>query len=102
MHNNLIGVVHTINAFIPLVRAGATKKVITISTGAADSDAILTAGDASNGPYAMSKAGVNMAVVKFANAFKSEGIIFLALSPGLVRTDAVTHRMSLTYLLTMN
>ena len=97
VHNNLIGVIHTINAFIDLIRAGSTKKVISLSTGAADLEAILTTGDPSNGPYAMSKAALNMAVVKYANAFKDEGIVFLALSPGVVLTDTVAHRTSRLY-----
>jgi NAD(P)-dependent dehydrogenase (short-subunit alcohol dehydrogenase family) len=36
--------------------------------------------------YAISKAAMNMAVVKFAVALKKEGFVFLALAPGIVDT----------------
>jgi hypothetical protein len=35
---NVIGVIHTTNAFLSLLRAGPTKKVITLSAGLADPD----------------------------------------------------------------
>ncbi|KAL5498341.1 hypothetical protein ACEPAH_2483 [Sanghuangporus vaninii] len=38
------------------------------------------------GPYAVSKAALNMIVAKFATKLKDEGFTFLAVSPGLVRT----------------
>ena len=84
---------HTINVFIPLVRAGRTKKVISISSGAADAAGIIASGNPGSGPYVISKAGLNIAVVKYAVEYKDEGIVFLALSPGLVNTDGVAFRM---------
>ncbi len=33
---NVIGVANTVTAFLPLIKQGRTKKVITISTGMAD------------------------------------------------------------------
>ncbi|KIJ36392.1 hypothetical protein M422DRAFT_34348 [Sphaerobolus stellatus SS14] len=83
---NVIGVIHSINAFLDLVKAGQTKKVITISTGVADPDAIWGSGLYQAAPYGISKAALNMTVTKYAIQFKPEGIIFLALSPGLVDT----------------
>ena len=38
--------------------------------------------------YSVSKAGMNMAVTKFATELATEGIKTLALSPGWVNTDA--------------
>ncbi|KIJ52470.1 hypothetical protein M422DRAFT_156847 [Sphaerobolus stellatus SS14] len=83
---NVIGVIYSINAFINLVKAGQTKKVITISSAIADPDVGLASGFYQGAPYAISKAAVNMAVTKYAIQFKDEGIIFLALSPGYVDT----------------
>lgn len=77
---------HTINAFLPLLRAGSLKKVITISTGVADLEFVLKSELALGAPYAISKAAVTMAVAKYAVQFKSEGFLFLALSPGFVNT----------------
>jgi len=85
---NVIGVVHTINAFLPLLQLGKLKKVITISSAIADADTVLKSETSLLGPYSISKAGVNMVVAKYAVKFKEAGIIFLALSPGVVNTGA--------------
>ena len=86
-HVNVVGVAHTTNAFLPLIRKGEWKKVITISTGMADNDLTNGYGVDMAGPYAASKAAVNTLVAKYNAAFgKSEGILFLAISPGAVDT----------------
>lgn len=85
-NTNVIGNIHTINAFLPLLRAGSIKKVITISSGVADADFTLAAGFAKNSAYSISKAALNMAVAKYAVEYKKDGFIFLALSPGGVNT----------------
>ncbi|KAK4503182.1 hypothetical protein PRZ48_006610 [Zasmidium cellare] len=85
---NVVGVAHTIRAFLPLLRAGRLKKVITISTGIADIDMIREAGLAVAGPYGISKAATNALVAKFHAAIGvSEGVLFLAISPGFVDTS---------------
>ncbi|KAI9058917.1 short-chain dehydrogenases/reductase [Trametes sanguinea] len=83
---NVVGVVHTTNAFLPLLRAGAAKKVVSISTGVADGDLIVKARFVIQGPYCISKAALNAAVAKYAAELRDEGFTFLALSPGLVDT----------------
>ncbi|KAG8927884.1 hypothetical protein FRC02_007636 [Tulasnella sp. 418] len=83
---NVVGPILTTNAFLPLLRAGSTKKVITLSSGMGDLDFILPAEQDLSPAYAISKAAVNMAVAKFAVSLKDEGFIFLAISPGLVDT----------------
>jgi len=80
-------VVHTINVFLPLIRAGDAKRVISLSTGIADVPSTLQIGFPSAAPYCISKAALNMAVAKYAVRFRAEGIVFLALSPGLVNTN---------------
>ncbi|TFK41983.1 hypothetical protein BDQ12DRAFT_349623 [Crucibulum laeve] len=84
---NVVGVVHTINAFLPLLHKGEVKKVITLSSGAADVEATLQLGFAANAAYSISKAALNMAVAKYATQYKKDGFVFLALSPGLVNTS---------------
>jgi NAD(P)-dependent dehydrogenase (short-subunit alcohol dehydrogenase family) len=84
---NVVGVVHTINTFLPLLKNGKSKKVITISTGAGDLDMTLQAEFAAGAPYAISKAAINMVNVKYAVQYRSEGFVFLAISPGLVDTS---------------
>ncbi|KAJ7083240.1 NAD(P)-binding protein [Mycena epipterygia] len=83
---NTLGTINTTNAFLPLLRAGTVKKVITLSSGAASPDLITATGSAGQVGYAISKASLNMAVTKFAVALKAEGFVFLALSPGIVDT----------------
>ncbi|OBZ73200.1 hypothetical protein A0H81_06954 [Grifola frondosa] len=39
-----LGVVHTTNAFLPLLRAGRAKKVVALSTGLADVELTLASG----------------------------------------------------------
>ncbi|KAK7044895.1 NAD(P)-binding protein [Favolaschia claudopus] len=76
---NVLGTIHTTNAFIPLLRA-------------ADLDAALGSNNAGQTAYAISKAALNMAVAKYAMAHKSEGFVFLSVAPGLVDTETETGR----------
>jgi len=66
------------------LKAGQTKKVITISTLVADPELITKLEYSRSAPYAISKAAVNMAVTKYAIQFRDEGFTFVALSPGFV------------------
>jgi NAD(P)-dependent dehydrogenase (short-subunit alcohol dehydrogenase family) len=88
MKGNLLGPMYTINAFLPLIREGAEKKIIYITSGHADLAAIKTAGLPMQFGYSTSKAAGNIAVAKFAAELEPEGIYTLSLSPGWVATDA--------------
>ena len=83
---NVIGVINTVNTFIPLLRKGQAKKVFTLSTGLADTDLINQFEVATAAPYTISKAALNAAVASYNALFKGEGILFMAISPGLVDT----------------
>ncbi len=83
---NVLGPMYAINAFLPLIRKGETKKIFVISTGMADPKFAELAGVPTAVPYTSSKAAVNMVVVKYAIELKQEGIMIVALSPGLVNT----------------
>jgi NAD(P)-dependent dehydrogenase (short-subunit alcohol dehydrogenase family) len=85
---NVVGVANTINIFLPLLRAGKEKKIITISSGMADIDLINRFSVPIAAPYSISKAATNALVAKYNAALgKSEGLLFMALSPGLVDTS---------------
>lgn len=85
---NVIGSANTINAFLPLIRKGHMKKVITISSGLADDSLTNSISLGVASPYAISKAGANTLVAKFNAAMgKSERILFLAISPGVIDTS---------------
>jgi len=77
-----------VNAFIGLVRQGTIKKVIAISSGMGDTDMVKDMALDVAAPYAISKAGVNMVVAKYNAIYSKEGILFMAICPGSVNTDA--------------
>lgn len=83
---NVTGVIKTINAFMPLIRKGNIKKVVVISSMAGDCDMINQFNFDVTGPYAMSKSAVNTAVALLSAIYKKEGVLFLAMGPGVVDT----------------
>lgn len=85
---NALGPIYVTNAFISLLRAGSTKKVVIISSGIGDLDFTLESGISRSVPYSISKAAVNMVNAKYAVELKPEGFTFLAISPGFVQTTA--------------
>jgi NAD(P)-dependent dehydrogenase (short-subunit alcohol dehydrogenase family) len=83
---NVVGVIYSINAFIPLIRQGNVKKITVISTGLADLELTQKTNIAFSVLYSSTKAATNIVVAKYAAELRGEGIILLALSPGLVDT----------------
>jgi NAD(P)-dependent dehydrogenase (short-subunit alcohol dehydrogenase family) len=83
---NVVGVVKTVNTFMPLIKRSSIKKVITISTGMADQDLVNKFEIDNAAPYAISKSATNMTVAKYNALYKNDGVLFLAISPGLVNT----------------
>ncbi|KAF2819387.1 short chain dehydrogenase [Ophiobolus disseminans] len=81
---NVIGNVHLFHLFIPLVLKGKVKKVITISTGLADIDLTNNVEIDIGALYAASKAAMNVIVAKFNVQYKKDGVLFMAISPGVV------------------
>lgn len=84
---NVVGIVHLYNLFLPLIKKGNAKKVIAISSGHADIDLVTEYDLDVSPPYAISKIGLNLAVAKFSAEYKSEGILFMSISPGVVDTS---------------
>ena len=83
---NTVGPIHTTNAFLPLLRSGTLKKCITITSTVGSPQVCNTIGLDTQVPYAISKAAVNLAIAKFAARYRDEGIVFLGITPGMVRT----------------
>lgn len=75
-----------INAFLPLLRAGATKKCIIITSALGSAKLAQRTGVLKYSGYSMSKAALNIATVRYASRYKDEGVIFLSITPGLVKT----------------
>lgn len=85
-NTNVVGTVHAINAFLPLIKAGTLKKVVAISSALGDLEYTRFMERPYSAPYSISKAALTMAVTKYAMKYKQEGIVFLSICPGLVNT----------------
>ncbi|KAL5498343.1 hypothetical protein ACEPAH_2485 [Sanghuangporus vaninii] len=83
---NAIGAMHVINAFIPLLRAGKTKKVLAVTSSLGSPSFALLTNHSACPAYSISKAALDMVVAKFATKLKDDGFTFLAVSPGLIKT----------------
>jgi NAD(P)-dependent dehydrogenase (short-subunit alcohol dehydrogenase family) len=90
---NVISIIHLINLALPLIRAGNKKKVLVLSSSAADDELIRRYDDYNQPAYAVSKAAANSVVAKYSAAYADEGILFLTISPGVVDTGMPTGRL---------
>ncbi|KAJ7837387.1 hypothetical protein B0H14DRAFT_2362438 [Mycena olivaceomarginata] len=92
--SNAVSVVHSTNAFLPLLKNGSTKRVLTLGSGLGDLDLTLKWGTTSRAGYSIAKAALNLVVAKYAAQYKAEGFVFLCISPGVVdtSTDATSER----------
>ncbi|KAH9911359.1 NAD-P-binding protein [Epithele typhae] len=85
---NALGPIHSISTFLPLLRAGPTKKVVVIGTEGGFPDVIrLLALDNMVG-YGMSKAAAHTATAKWAAKLAPERFVVATVSPGTVDTTA--------------
>ncbi|PIL26447.1 hypothetical protein GSI_12205 [Ganoderma sinense ZZ0214-1] len=85
---NSLGPVHSITAFLPLLRASTTRKIIVIGSGGGYAKTILALGIVNICAYAMSKAAAHIAATKFALQLKDEGFVVVTLDPGFVNVSA--------------
>lgn len=83
---NTVGPILATNAFLPLIRKGTLKKVLSLSSAAADPAFIAKAEEASAPSYCITKTGIEMVMLTYALEYKREGVVFLAISPGIVNT----------------
>ncbi|KAK9822195.1 hypothetical protein WJX81_002066 [Elliptochloris bilobata] len=86
---NVIGTLALTRALLPLLRKGASKTVVNLSSGAG---AISAAGGQGGWAlrslaYKSSKAALNMATVLLARELRPEGFIVVPVTPGWVATD---------------
>lgn len=88
MQGNIFGPIATINAFLPLIRAGKAKKIVHISTGLADPDFNRVSQIPAQVGYSTSKAAAVVLIAKYASELAPEGIKVVSLSPGWVATEA--------------
>ncbi|KAH7077911.1 hypothetical protein BKA63DRAFT_274435 [Paraphoma chrysanthemicola] len=81
---NVIGQIHLINLYMPLILKGKVKKIIAISTGLADLDITSGYGLHEAAPYSASKAALNMVIAKFDSEWRKQGVLLMGVAPGAV------------------
>ncbi|PIL30293.1 hypothetical protein GSI_07474 [Ganoderma sinense ZZ0214-1] len=85
---NSLGPIHVITAFLPLLRASDTKKIVVIGSGAADPKSTRALRLSTTVAYARTKAAALLATTKFAVKLEDEGFVVVTLSPGMVDCSA--------------
>ena len=83
---NALGVIHSIRAFLPLLRAGHAKKIAVTASEGGNPAFVRTAGLAYMAAYGMTKGAAHVATNKWAVKLGPEGFVVASLSPGLVDT----------------
>ncbi|KAI0753731.1 NAD-P-binding protein [Fomes fomentarius] len=89
---NTLGAIHSIFAFLPLLRASSAtlKKIVVISSAAADYKFINTAGQVNTTAYGITKAATVLATTKWAVKLKDERFVVVSLSPGMADTSGTS------------
>lgn len=81
---NTIAPLMVVRAALPALRRGSRRLVVNISS---QLGSIANNTGGSSYPYRASKCALNMLTVCLANEFRPDGIAFVAMHPGWVRTD---------------
>ncbi|KAI0742527.1 NAD-P-binding protein [Daedaleopsis nitida] len=87
---NTLGVIHSITAFLPLLRASTAplKKIVVVGSPAGDYRNVRKWGDSFVGTgmaaYGVTKGGALIAATKYAMQLQHEGFVVVTLSPGFV------------------
>lgn len=81
---NVVGNINLINLALPLIEKGIDKKIVVLSTGLGD-PAFSADYDIFESPfYSISKAAIDMVVAKYHAEHHGNGILIMAISPGVV------------------
>lgn len=81
---NVLGVIHSVNAFLPLLRKGTEKKIVVMGSEGGDCDMVWKSRLSNVAAYGVTKAAENMVATKYAAELESEGFIVVSISPGMV------------------
>ncbi|KAH8704151.1 hypothetical protein BGW36DRAFT_313715 [Talaromyces proteolyticus] len=84
---NAIGALRIVQAFLPALKARKTRKILLISSQSGSMARQINATGGFRGPYAVSKAALNMIAVQLHNELHEEGFTVVPLHPGWVATD---------------
>lgn len=88
---NLLGNIHLLTLYLPLLQRGQAKKAVVITSGLGDLDFTNLLRLDHQTVTSMAKAALNMIVAKFAaqSSRNHDGILYFAMSPGAVDTANV-------------
>lgn len=87
---NVLGIIYSVNAFLPLLRQGSTKRILVISTAGGDVDTVRQMKIGNMSAYGTTRAGSNMVVAKWALLLADEGFFVVGVSPGIVDCSATS------------
>lgn len=100
---NALGAIHSVNAFLPLLRAGTAKKIVIIGTEGGQTEFVWKLRVSGMAAYGATKASEEIIMTKYAALLEPEGFTVVAISPGVVDTSstAVEKRKSRFPILSM-
>ncbi|PVH73909.1 NAD(P)-binding protein [Cadophora sp. DSE1049] len=87
MNTNVIGTHRVIKAFLPALLARTTRKIIVISSTSGSNELQRGSRIGFQGPYSVSKAGLNMLAVQYHNELQNQSFTVVPIHPGWVATD---------------
>ncbi|KAJ3494936.1 hypothetical protein NLG97_g3754 [Lecanicillium saksenae] len=88
MDVNVTGVLRIVKAFLPALKARKTRQIVLVSSTSGSLARQVNAKSGFKGPYAVSKAALNMIAVQLHNELhESDGFTVVPIHPGWVATD---------------
>lgn len=88
MDVNVTGVLRIVKAFLPALKARKTRQIVLVSSTSGSITRQVNAKSGFKGPYAVSKAALNMVAVQLHNELhESDGFTVVPIHPGWVATD---------------
>lgn len=86
---NVLGVLHMVEAFLPLLRTSADGRIVNVSSfmGSLARQSASAPGDLIVPAYQASKAALNSITITLAKALARDGIRAVSVDPGFVQTD---------------
>ncbi|KAL7931537.1 NAD(P)-binding protein [Trichoderma chlorosporum] len=85
---NVLHAIHSVNAFLSLIKQGTERKIIYISSVSGDIEVNRISELSTAVGYSASKAAGAIVMAKYASELKADGIFTLSISPGWVETDS--------------
>ncbi|KAH9930653.1 NAD-P-binding protein [Fomitopsis serialis] len=87
---NVRGAIHAVNAFLPLLRKGSTKKIAIIGSEGGTPEFVWKLRLHSMAAYGATKSAEQLVMTKYAALLEPEGFTVVAIDPGLVDVSKTT------------